>query len=108
MPSKLPYLENLPQVSQKITKWYSEGSSQDTYKIFYWVLSLRTGRYLLSKFHLCDRNASTQFAKKNGTEKAYIFDAKLIEIGIFGAFRLSRKLMSLFMTVSDNTNVNLK
>ena len=38
----------------------------------------------------------TFISHKNSIIKAYIFGAKMIEIGIFGAFWLSRKLISLF------------
>ena len=41
---------------------------------------------------------NTCISHKKLTTKACIIGAKVIEIAIFGAFRLSRKLMSLFMT----------
>ena len=41
---------------------------------------------------------STCISHKNRTTKAYTLGTKVIEIGIFGAFRLSRKLMSLLMS----------
>ena len=68
--------------------------------MFIWELCVFTSK----TFHCCERNASIEYAgwitcisPKKTTTKAYIVGTKVIEIGIFGVFRLSRKMMSLIM-----------